>query len=444
MSTPAPTVDPLASTSSRNLLTIDWLLSLPVPVREKVIGGLTEAEKAALLYHWERWARPSQLWPEGDWKVWLLLAGRGFGKTRTGAEAVRNRIEAGVWHRVALVAPTAADARDVMVEGESGLLSVCPPWFRPLYEPSKRRLTWPNGAIGTLYSADEPERLRGPQHDGAWCDEPASWRYPEAWDMLMFGLRLGDDPRVVVTGTPKPIKLIKELLADPSTYPTLGTTYENRRNLAPGFFEKVVKKYEGTRLGRQELLAHILDDNPNALFKRDDIERTRVTQHPELSRVVVAIDPAVTDDEGSAETGIVVGGVSASGEYYVLDDRTLRSSPRGWATAAITAFHTYRADRVIGERNNGGDMIEALLRTVDPEIPYKSVVATRGKAIRAEPIASLYERGIVHHVGTFPALEDQMVEWDPSLEGPSPDRMDALVWALTELSERREFLWESY
>lgn len=444
MSTAGLTEDRSRSTSSPKVLTVDWLLSLPEPVRNSVLGSMTAQEKAVFLYDWRRWARENQLWPEGDWKVWLLLAGRGFGKTRTGAEAVRSRIEAGVWKRVALVAPTAADARDVMVEGESGLLAVCPPWYRPVYEPSKRRLTWPDGQIGTLYSADEPERLRGPQHDGAWCDEPASWRYPEAWDMLMFGLRLGDDPRVVVTGTPKPIKLIKELIQDSSTHVTAGTTYENRRNLAPGFFEKVVRKYEGTRLGRQELLAQILDDNPNALWRREDIERTRVAKHPDLTRVVVAIDPAVTDEEGSAETGIVVGGVDDSGSYYVLEDRSLRASPRGWALAAVSAFHTFRADRIIGERNNGGDMIEALLRTVDPEVPYKSVVATRGKAIRAEPIASLYERGIVHHVGTFPALEDQMVEWDPSMEGPSPDRMDALVWALTELSERREFLWESF
>jgi phage terminase large subunit-like protein len=331
-----------------------------------------------------------------------------------------------------------------MVEGESGILSVCPPWNRPAYEPSKRRLTWPNGALATLYSADEPERLRGPQSDGAWCDEPASWRYPEAWDMLMFGLRLGSDPRVVVTGTPKPIKIIKELLQSPTTHVVRGSTYANRRNLSPVFFSQIVKKYEGTRMGRQELQAEILDDNPNALWRRDDIERTRVTSYPDLTRSVVAIDPAVTDDEGSAETGIVVAGVSGAGEYYILDDRSLRSSPRGWATAAITAFHTYHGDRIVGEANNGGDMIEALLRTVDKEIPFKKVTATRGKAIRAEPIASLYERGIVHHVGTFPALEDQLCEWDPSLDGPSPDRLDACVWALTELSERREFLWESW
>ena len=245
--------------------------------------------------------------------MWLLLAGRGFGKTRTGAELVRARVAARSARRIALVAPTAADARDVMVEGESGILAISPPWDRPRYEPSKRRLTWPNGAVATLYSADEPERLRGPQHDAAWCDELASWRYPEAWDMLMFGLRLGTDPRVVVTTTPRPTKLIRELLADPTVVVTRGTTYENRANLAPDFLEQIVRKYEGTRLGRQELEAEILDDVPGALWSRGVIEAARADSAPHFVRVVVAIDPAATSGEGADETGIIVAGKDEAG-----------------------------------------------------------------------------------------------------------------------------------
>lgn len=338
-----------------------------------------------------------------------------------------------------MVAPTAGDVRDVMIEGESGLLAVCPPWNRPHYEPSKRRLTWPNGALVTAYSADEPERARGPQHDGLWADEIASWRYPEAWDLFMFGLRLGNDPRAVVTTTPKPIPLVKELLAAETTTVTRGSSYENRRNLAPAFFQQIVKKYEGTRLGRQELLAEILDDNPNALWTRQMIEESRSARVPDLIRTVVAVDPAATSDEGSAETGIVVAGCDARDpeHFWVLDDRSLRASPRGWATEAVTSYHSRSADRIVGEANNGGDMIRDLIRNVDENVSYKKVTATRGKLLRAEPIAALYEQGRVHHAGTFPELEDQMVEWEPGMD--SPDRLDALVWALTELSGTTEY-----
>lgn len=383
-------------------------------------------------YDWQQQARPSQRQPEGSWRTWLILAGRGFGKTRTGNETVRAKIECGEWKRVALVAPTAADARDVMVEGESGMLSVCPPSFRPLYEPSKRRLTWPNGALATLYSADEPERLRGPQHDGAWCDELAAWRRPEAWDMLMFGLRIGPDPQVIVTTTPKPTKIIKSLRAAATTVVTVGTTYENRDNLAPAFFEQIVKRYEGTRLGRQELEAEVLEDNPGALWTRSMIEESRVTDKPPLERVVVGVDPAVTNEEGSAETGIVVAGMLGD-QFYVLDDRSLRASPRTWASKAVMAYHSFSCDRIVGEVNNGGDMIEETIKNVDDGVSFKKVTATRGKHLRAEPIAALYEQNRVHHVGAFPELEDQMVEWEPGME--SPDRLDALVWALTELSQ---------
>src|SRR5689334_23460388 len=244
--------------------------------RNELIAALTPAESRALLYEWAFWARPNQLPTDGEWRVWLVLAGRGFGKTLTGAEMIRARVTARTAHRLALVAPTACDARDVMVEGESGILAISPPWERPRYEPSKRRLTWPNGAIATLFSADEPERLRGPQHDTAWCDELASWRYPEAWDMLMFGLRLGSDPRVVITTTPRPTKLIRTLIADPTAVVTRGTTYENRANLASAFFGQIIRKYQGTRLGRQELEAELLEDVPGALWARAMLEASRV------------------------------------------------------------------------------------------------------------------------------------------------------------------------
>lgn len=378
----------------------------------------------------------------------MVLAGRGFGKTRTGAEWVREQVEIHGKRRIALVAPTAADARDVMIRGESGLLSVFPDAAKPLYEPSKRLVTFANGAIATAYSADEPERLRGPQHDGAWCDEIAAWKYPdEAWDMLQFGLRLGDDPRVVVTTTPKPIKLIKALLKDPSFVITRGSTYENRGNLAESFFSKIIRKYEGTRLGRQELLAEVLEDVEGALWQRDWIESTRIREiRPKhLQRIVVAIDPAVTSAEDSDDTGIICAARGVDGRGYVLDDDTCKLSPAGWAKRAVDLLHERSADRIIAEVNNGGDLVENTIRTVDSRVPYKKVNASRGKLTRAEPIAALYEQGQVSHVGTFGHLEDEMCEYTGKSGEKSPNRMDALVWALTELmlgdQGRAKALW---
>jgi phage terminase large subunit-like protein len=405
--------------------------------RDDFIATLSDEESLALLYEWRFWARAEQLPPDSDWLCWLLLAGRGFGKTRTGAEWVRDQVESGRCKRIALVGPTAGDVRDVMVEGESGLLAISPPWDRPTYEPSKRRITWESGAIATTYSADEPERLRGPQHDGAWCDELGSWRYPEAWDMLQFGLRLGDQPRVVVTTTPKPVKLIRELLADPTTAPTRGTTYDNRANLAAPFFAKIVKKYEGTRLGRQELRAEILEDMPGALWTRALIESLRVRTAPELVRIVVAIDPATTSGENSDESGIIVAGIDRDQVGYVLDDLSIQGTPDEVCRRAVKAYRDYHADRIVAETNNGGDWIESLLKTADPNIAYRKVTASRGKATRAEPISSLYEQHRFHHVGAFPTLEDQMCAFTPGFDrkaaGYSPDRMDALVWAGTDL-----------
>lgn len=363
------------------------------------------------------------------------MAGRGFGKTRCGAEWVRSVVDAGLAGRVALVGPTAADTRDVMVEGESGLMNIFPARRRPVYEPSKRKVTFSNGAIAMLYSAEEPDRLRGPQHDAGWADEAAAWKYPEAWDMLQFGMRLGRNPRQVVTTTPKPVKLVKDILAEPGTVVTRGSTFDNARNLTAPFLAKIRAKYEGTRLGRQELEAELLDDNPNALWKRLDIDakRCKPSELPPLRRIVVAVDPAVTTNEDSDETGIVVAGIGDDGRGYVLDDLTCKESPAGWAMVALKAYHDRKADRVVAETNQGGDMVETIFRSLNNEVSYQGVHASRGKFSRAEPVAALYEQGRVSHVGSFGALEDQMCDYNPHAASRSPDRMDALVWALTAL-----------
>ena len=396
-----------------------------------------------LLYDWTFWARPKQLPPAWNWRIFLVLAGRGFGKTRAITEWARKQANEMAGSRGALVAATAADARDVLVEGESGILAVSPEWFKPIYEPSKRRLTWPNGTVATIFSADEPDRLRGPQHHWALCDELAAWRYDRyAWDMLMMGLRLGDDPRCVVATTPRPTPLIRELIADESVALTRGSTYENRGNLAPAFFEQILKKYEGTRLGRQELLAELLLDVPGALWTREILEKHRKRTYPPLMRVVVAIDPAASASDASSETGIIVAGVDNNGQGYVLDDLTLKGTPAQWGETAVLAFDHYQADRIVGETNNGGDMVEHVVRTAaeklhrdgkraSKEVSFKQVRASRGKHTRAEPVAALDEQGRIHHIGMFAQLEDQLCTWVPGED--SPDRLDARVWAFTEL-----------
>jgi phage terminase large subunit-like protein len=346
----------------------------------------------ALRNCWTAIARSNQLPPPGDWwQIWLLLAGRGFGKTRTLAEWVCQQVASGQASRIALVAATAADARDVLVEGESGILAVAPPWFRPIYEPSKRKLTWPNGAIARTYSAEEPDRLRGPQHDAAVCDELASWSRPETWDMLQLGLRLGRNPRCLVATTPRPTKLIRELLAREGrdVVVTRGSTYENRANLAPGFFDQVIRKYEGTRLGRQELNAELLDDTPGALWSHSIIDAARQAAAPNLTRIVVAIDPAATSGEDADETGIVVVGRDDQGHGYVLADASGKYQPVEWAKIAIAAYRANHADRIVAERNNGGDMVEATIRMVDQNVPVTTVWASRGKVTRAEPVSAL-------------------------------------------------------
>jgi len=403
---------------------------LPDDERRALLDGLSDDDADDLLHDWRFWARAAQLPPPGDWRTWLILAGRGFGKTRTGAEWVRGEVEANRRGRLALIGATAADVRDVMVEGESGILATARPSFRPNYEPSKRRVTWPNGAIATTYSADEPDRLRGPQHDGGWADELAAWRRPEAWDMFLFGLRLGPDPRALVTTTPRPTKIIRDLMAAPTTHTTRGSTYDNLDNLAPAFAEQIIAKYEGTRLGRQELDAEILTDTPGALWTWAMLDNRQPA--PDLARVVVAVDPAVTSGEGSDETGMVVAGVGVDGRGYVLADRSCRLSPDGWARRAVQAYDDFDADAIVAEVNNGGDLVEQTIRTVRRTVPYIKVHASRGKQTRAQPVAALYEQGKVSHTDAFPELEEQLTSWTPE-SGASPDRLDALVWALTYL-----------
>lgn len=395
------------------------------------LSNLNDAEAYALLYDWDIWARYNQKTPAGDWTYWLILAGRGFGKTRVGAEWVRQQVRTSKY--VNLIGATVDDARDIMIEGESGILSNCPYDERPEYKKKDRKLVWPNGATSLIFTADEPERLRGKQHEKLWCDELAAWRYPEAWTQAEMGLRLGKHPQACLTTTPRPTPIIKEIASDSATYITKGTTYDNKSNLAPSFFSKIIKKYEGTRLGRQELNAEILDDNPNALWNRSKIDEHRVSEAPDLIRVVVGIDPAVTSNKDSDLTGIVVAGVGKNQQGYVLDEKSTIASPDEWARLAVKLYHEYKADRIVAEVNNGGDLVEMVIRTIDRNVSYKDVRATRGKARRAEPIAALYEQGRIHHVGSFPQLEDEMCEFDPVNYAKSPDRMDALVWALTEL-----------
>ena len=378
---------------------------------------------------WESTARPEQLTPDGDWNVWLLLAGRGYGKTRTGAEDAADYGRTHPGSRIAIVAPTIGDARDTCVEGESGLLNTLGQRWVKNWNRSLGELTLTNGSRYKTFSADEPDRLRGPQHHRAWCDELAAWRYPDAWDQLMFGLRLGERPQVVATTTPRPVKLVRDLLKRADVHVTRGSTFDNADNLAPAALAQLKLQYEGTTLGRQELYGELLDQLPGAL-PRHFVDDNRVDDHPDLQTVVVAIDPAVTNNEESDETGIVVFGISGR-HGYVLDDLTCRQSPEGWARIAVDAYRKHNADRIVAEVNNGGDLVASVIRTVDPRATYKQVRATRGKQLRAQPVTALYEQGRIHHVGIYPALEDQLCQWTPDSD-VSPDRLDALVWAATD------------
>jgi phage terminase large subunit-like protein len=386
-------------------------------------------------YDWQCVARPKQLPPPGDWRTWMILAGRGFGKTRTGAETLRWWVNQGVCRRLALIAETELEVRQVMVEGPSGLLAVHPPAERPRYESSRRLLSWPNGAIATCFSAEAYEQLRGPQFDGAWIDELAKFQHAEkVWDQLMFGLRLGSNPRVIITTTPRPIPFLKALCTDPTVVMTKGSTFENQDNLAKSFIDYMKSHYEKRSLGRQEIYADFVEEKAGALWTPVLLERARLNfQDVPLKRVVIAIDPAMSHGENSDESGIIAAGITMNGEGVVLEDLSLKAAPTVWIQKVIDAYHRLKADRVVAEVNMGGELVEQLLRLHHEPISYKPVRALRSKIVRAEPIASLYERGKVWHAAYFPELEQQLCSYHPSLSSSSPDRLDALVWALTDL-----------
>jgi phage terminase large subunit-like protein len=389
---------------------------------------------------WREIARPEQLPPAGEWLCWAYVAGRGAGKTRSAAEWVQEQAMQTPGIRIALVGRTPADVRDVMIEGESGILAIAGD-NEPIYQASKRRLTWPNGSTAYAYSAEVPAQLRGPQHHRAWADESAAWTDAKkgdvldtAWNNLMLGLRLGDAPRCVVTTTPKPNALTRTILGRKSTVVTKGSTYDNLSNLAPSFRDHVLATYEGTRIGRQELLGELLEDVEGALWTLQLIEDNRVTEAPDMRRIVVAVDPSGGSGPNNDEQGILVVGLGVDGLLYVLADRSCSLSPHGWASRAIGAFHEFKADRIVAEKNYGGDMVESTIRQVESRVPVKVITASRGKVQRAEPVAALYEQGRVKHVGPFPKLEDQMTTWTPQ-DGTSPDRLDGLVWAITDLTD---------
>lgn len=393
-----------------------------------------------IAYGWHQRARDDQKPPEGDWRTWVLMGGRGAGKTRAGAEWVQKIVEdagrSDVSLRIALVAETLGDAREVMVEGPSGICRIAR-HMGPVFEVSRRRVVWENGAIAQVFSSEDPESLRGPQFDLAWCDELAKWVHAEeTWDMLQFGLRLGKQPRQLVTTTPRPVPLLKALLAAPDTVMTKISTADNAANLAPGFVAAMQARYGGSRLGRQELGGELIEDREDALWRRADLERLRVRHPGPIGRIVVAVDPPAVAAAKNSCCGIVVAGLDQSGRAVVLEDGSVEgASPAAWGRAAVKLYRRFDADRLVAETNQGGDMVSAILRSVDPAVPVTTVRATRGKWLRAEPVAALYEQGRVLHADAFPALEDQMCDFGPEglSSGRSPDRLDALVWALTAL-----------
>ncbi|MEL6208603.1 MAG: terminase family protein [Pseudomonadota bacterium] len=411
------------------------------------LDDLSPNALAAMPWLWELWAHPEhQLAPQGDWDIWVILGGRGAGKTRAGAEWVRARVEGatplapGRCRRVCLLGETLEQARGVMVEGESGLMAVSPPDRRPKWRASENRLVWPNGAEGQVFSAANPEALRGPQFDAAWSDELAKWRRGrEAWEMLQFCVRLADRegaaPRQVVTTTPRDVAVLHEVLDQPGTAVTRAGTAANRAHLAPGFVERLELRHAGTSLARQEIAGEIVRGRDGALWTPAMIEAARVAEVPTLSRVVVAVDPPVTSGSSADECGIVVAGIAGDRAYVLSDESLAGATPRQWAEAAVAAYDLYGADRLVAEVNQGGDLVENVVRQVAPSVSYRGVHATRGKRLRAEPVAALYEQGRVHHAGCFALLEDQMTDYAGPGTGAakSPDRLDALVWAITDL-----------
>lgn len=425
--------------SVRTPATLRDLFAIAPDERWRRIAALGPRERDALWFDWRFWARPDQLPPPGDWVYWLILAGRGAGKTRAGAETVREWVK--TFPIVNLIGATSDDARDVMVLGESGILACCPAAERPLYARASARLCWPNGATSQVFSAEEPDRLRGKQHMKLWCDELAAWRRSDAFEQALLGLRLGDRPQVVITTTPRPIRIIKQLLEDKDAIVTRGATFDNVDHLAEAFLKRIAARYEGRAIGRQELFAELLEETPGALWTRELIERFRIAGADapgEYAEIVVAVDPPATSGARADECGIVVAARAANGEIYVLADLSSQGdTPRKWAGRVVSAYCNFSANRVVAEVNNGGEMVADVLRQCEANLPVRSVTATRGKFLRAEPIAAAYERGVVHHVGVHTKLEDQLCaltgDFDARSAGFSPDRADALVWAIADL-----------
>ena len=410
---------------------------------EQLLSALSDEQAEFFLHDWPLWARDEQLPPQGNWTTWLFMGGRGAGKTRAGSEWVRGlalglkEFSPEPLQRIAITGETYDDARDVMVEGVSGILSVHPRSERPQFEKSRGQLTWPNGAVAQIFSAEDPDGLRGPQFHAAWGDEICKWRYVQAtFDNLQFGLRLGAHPRMLMTTTPRPLPLLKKLLADDKVAIAHASTQDNADNLSPVFLRQIAAAYEGTKLGRQELDGELIEDRDDALFTRSLIDASRVQKIPELSRIVVALDPAVTSTKRADACGLIAAGKGADGHAYILEDATLHAvRPDVWAARAIALYKRFEADSLIVEVNQGGEVIESVINAIDPGVPVTSVRATRGKFLRAEPVAALYSKGLVHHVGNFGPLEDEMCDFggDGLSGGRSPDRLDALVWAVTAL-----------
>lgn len=424
------------------------MAGLPDDQVAAILAGMKADELEQLLYEWRFWARPEQVAPDWDWLTWVILAGRGFGKTKSGAEWVREQVDAGR-QRIALIGETYKDLVEVMVYGDSGLANVFPKGQEPkiVCNPNVQ-ITFHTGAVALGYNATQPDQLRGPQFDAAWCDELAKWKKAqETWDMLQFGLRLGDNPQTMVTTTPRNIPTLKKILANKKTAVSTGSTRDNMGNLAQSFIDEIHERYAGTRLGRQELEAELLDDIPGALWTREMFDRNRLmdpNELPDLQRIVVAVDPSGTDgdeDEGDS-IGIVVAGLGVDDIVYVLADRTCKLSPAGWGKRTVQAYVKYGADRIVAERNYGGAMVKHVVQTsaksLKETVAYREVTASRGKVVRAEPVAALYEQGKVSHVGAFEQLEDQCCNFaSGGYEGEgSPDRADALVWAITDLKLR--------
>ena len=408
---------------------------LPASERAAIIAELTNDEAKDLEYDWKFWGRPDQIAPEGQWSTWIALCGRGWGKTEAGAQWIRQRVTAGA-KNIAIIAETQKDLEEVMVPR---IVRSHPPKDAPVARFKPVRITWPNGAVALGYNGTEPDQLRGPEFDTAWVDELAKYRSAkETWDMLQFTMRRGD-PRVVVTTTPRPIPIIRNIIADRRSVVTRGNTFDNVSNLPRSFLDGLKERYEGTRLGRQELNAEIIDDVPGALWTRAMIDAARApVLIPDMRRVVVAVDPSGargSDDERADSIGIVVVGRGVDGRGYVLADWTCKLSPSGWGRRAVDAYHKFKADRIVAERNFGGAMVDAVIRTADPNVSFREVVASRGKSVRAEPIAALYEQKRITHIGDLSALEDQQCQMtsDGFIGDSSPDRVDALVWAATEL-----------